>query len=162
MIVYVSVSISLPRGSGGNWHTSYAAVPMLYTTAGRGLILDGGNSTSTFGFNFSNPDAIDIELWVTPDSNSLDVSAYLVQAPQPAAYIQEATLHTGRMSPLPAWTQTGAIVGFEGGTEAVLNITSLLAQHGVPVAAMWLQVRLLCSCCFATLCYAKWMSCWAL
>jgi hypothetical protein len=54
----------------------------------------------------------------------------------------QVTLHTGRMQPLPAWTQTGAIVGYQGGTDAVRNITAQLALHGVPVAGMWLQVRL--------------------
>ena len=33
----------------------------------------------------------------------------------------------------------GLVAGFEGGTEAVRNITAQLVEHGVPVAAMWLQ-----------------------
>ena len=83
-------------------------------------------------------------MWISPGVAVLECIVYLVAAPTPADHMREITLHTGRMSPLPAWTQTGAVVGFEGGTQAVLNITAQLAAHGVPVAAMWLQVYLPC------------------
>jgi len=37
--------------------------------------------------------------------------------------ITEITAVTGRMQPLPEWTQRGAIVGLEGGTEEIVDIS---------------------------------------
>eukprot|EP00981_Chlorochromonas_danica_P010287 scaffold3079_cov187-Ochromonas_danica.AAC.14 len=47
--------------------------------------------------------------------------------------------YTGRQTPLPTWTQKGAIVGLEGGTANVTAIVSKLLAGGVPIAAVWLQ-----------------------
>jgi len=43
------------------------------------------------------------------------------------------------MAALPAWVGTGAVVGMEGGRDAVLNTTAALLAARVPVAAVWLQ-----------------------
>jgi len=41
--------------------------------------------------------------------------------------------------PLPDWSQTGAIIGMQGGTAAVRSTLDELRGAGVPVAAFWLQ-----------------------
>ena len=51
------------------------------------------------------------------------------------------------MEPLPSWTQTGAVLGLEGGTETVLRdleklnpmTTDGVTGGGLPVSALWLQ-----------------------
>lgn len=43
------------------------------------------------------------------------------------------------MSPLPEWTQQGAIVGLEGGSDNVTRIVDTLLQNGVPIKGVWLQ-----------------------
>jgi sulfoquinovosidase len=43
------------------------------------------------------------------------------------------------MRPLPDWTQEGAIIGLEGGSAVVENITRVLLEHKVPLAGIWLQ-----------------------
>ena len=53
--------------------------------------------------------------------------------------IQAITSLTGRQSKLPSWTQTGAVVGLEGGTTEVTEIVDRLVRSGVPVAGVWLQ-----------------------
>lgn len=43
------------------------------------------------------------------------------------------------MKPLPSWTQQGAIIGLEGGSAEVQNITSTLLDQGAPLVGVWLQ-----------------------
>jgi len=55
--------------------------------------------------------------------------------------VTEITSITGRMQPLPDWTQDGAVVGVEGGTEAVKSLANTLinSQFELPIAAFWIQ-----------------------
>jgi alpha-glucosidase len=54
--------------------------------------------------------------------------------------IKLMTSVTGRPSgPLPRWSQLGAVVGLEGGTENVTKIVNKLLARGVPLAGVWLQ-----------------------
>jgi alpha-glucosidase (family GH31 glycosyl hydrolase) len=55
--------------------------------------------------------------------------------------ITEITAVTGRMHPLPEWTQKGAIVGLEGGTEEIVDISNRLLNNAIPVklAGVWIQ-----------------------
>jgi len=44
------------------------------------------------------------------------------------------------MSPLPDWVSKGGlVVGWEGGTDAVLSLHKQLLQHNITVAGYWLQ-----------------------
>lgn len=47
--------------------------------------------------------------------------------------------YAGVMRPLPEWILTGAAVGYEGGTDAVLGLWSTLEAAGVDVNSLWLQ-----------------------
>ena len=47
--------------------------------------------------------------------------------------------YVGRMQPLPAWVTSGPIVGYEGGTAAVLALNALLRSVNITPAAFWLQ-----------------------
>lgn len=53
--------------------------------------------------------------------------------------IQRFTDYTGRMRPLPAWFNEGAIVGMQGGTDKVNAVLTELERRGTPVAGVWLQ-----------------------
>jgi len=55
--------------------------------------------------------------------------------------ITEITALTGRMHPLPDWTQKGAIVGLEGGTKEITDISNRLLNNVIPVklAGVWIQ-----------------------
>ena len=41
---------------------------------------------------------------------------------------------------LPNWIISGAVVGMQGGTEAVHRVWDQLQDHDVPISAFWLQV----------------------
>ena len=47
--------------------------------------------------------------------------------------------YAGRQRPLPAWADAGAIIGIQGGTTQVRQVTRRLLEAGVPIAALWLQ-----------------------
>lgn len=46
---------------------------------------------------------------------------------------------TGRQPRIPAWTQTGAVLGIQGGQTKVESIIRTAASQRLPLAAVWLQ-----------------------
>lgn len=59
----------------------------------------------------------------------------------PAELIKEYTAAVGRMRELPAWITKGAIVGMQGGRDAVREVWRKVQAYDVPLSAFWLQVR---------------------
>ena len=118
------------RGSGGDWHTSYAPLPFTLTSAGRALSLDGSRYAV---FDFTGEGAARIEQW----SSALDARLWV--ADRPLELIEGFTGRTGRMAPLPAWTGQGAVVRMSGGSDAVRARVAALQDAGVPLAAVWLE-----------------------
>jgi hypothetical protein len=55
--------------------------------------------------------------------------------------VEAITAITGRMQGLPEWTQLGAVVGLEGGTENVTEIVNRMYAAGVPMAGKFTAVR---------------------
>ncbi|MCO5602466.1 hypothetical protein L7F22_056598 [Adiantum nelumboides] len=64
----------------------------------------------------------------------------IVHGKTPLQLIERYTEAIGRMRPLPNWIMEGAIVGMQGGTEAVREAWRKLRQADVPISAFWLQV----------------------
>lgn len=60
----------------------------------------------------------------------------------PSEIIENFTETIGRPPELPKWIVSGAVVGMQGGTEAVRRVWDELKDHKVPVSAFWLQVFL--------------------
>lgn len=58
----------------------------------------------------------------------------------PCELIERFTGSIGRLPELPEWIISGAIVGMQGGTEAVRHIWDELRTYDVPISAFWLQV----------------------
>lgn len=58
----------------------------------------------------------------------------------PCELIERFTETIGRLPELPEWIISGAIVGMQGGTDAVHRIWDELRAYDVPVSAFWLQV----------------------
>ena len=63
----------------------------------------------------------------------------MIAAETPLGRIEEYTKYAGRMPAPPMWARRGAIVGYEGGTAAVLDLYNKLIAAKVAVAAFWLQ-----------------------
>lgn len=60
----------------------------------------------------------------------------------PKEIISSYTAFSGRMKSLPNWLNKGAVVGMQGGTDAVLQVLSLIKQvigSTDDVAGFWLQ-----------------------
>jgi len=53
--------------------------------------------------------------------------------------IEVYTRYAGRMPALPDWLNRGAVIGMQGGTDAVKAMAAALEANDVPVAAFWLQ-----------------------
>ena len=88
-------------------------------------------------FDTRDDDAIVIEVW------SREISGRILYGKSIPELVTEITAITGRMKPLPDWTQNGAIIGLEGGTNHVNETSSLLlnatSEWTLPIAAFWIQ-----------------------
>ena len=119
------------HGVGSAWHTTYVAKPMYMTSHGRALSLKGPKVSF---FDLTLPDVVTAEYW-----SCKSVRGILYSAASPLETITLFTSETGRMQPLPDWTQEGVIVGLEGGSDEVENITATLLKYEVPLVGVWLQ-----------------------
>lgn len=99
--------------AGGDWSTTYAPKPAYFTNQHRALFLE--NSEMTF-FDLRDDDSVVIETWSTSIRGRVLYGTSLLQL------VTEMTSYTGRMAPLPDWTQHGAILGLQGGTQTVRHL----------------------------------------
>ncbi|MBN2079762.1 MAG: alpha-glucosidase [Spirochaetes bacterium] len=126
----ITLAANLTAGSGGDWHTTYAGVPHYITSKLRSLFLENYEYVS---FDMRDRDRVTIELF------SPVMKGRILRGDSPVALIEAYTLYSGRMRPLPDWIMEGAVLGIQGGTDAVREIYKRLASRGVPIAALWLQ-----------------------
>jgi len=119
------------HGVGSAWHTTYVAKPMYMTSHGRALSLKGPKVSL---FDLTLPDVVTVEYW-----SCKSVRGIVYSAASPLDTITLFTSETGRMQPLPDWTQQGVIVGLEGGSDEVENVTATLLKYEVPLVGVWLQ-----------------------
>lgn len=122
------------RGAGGTGAMTYAAWSSFVTEDLRGLGLDPAIPEShAFGVaDTREPERVDLQLWAPR------LRAELVAAASPTELV--ATQQAGTDRPeLAQWTQDGAILGLQGGTETVREHVANLTDAGADVAAVWLQ-----------------------
>lgn len=122
--------VNLLAGSGGAWHTTYAATPHFLSTALRSVHLD---SHAYAAFDFRAPGRVQIEVFDPA------LHAAFLGGDSPAGLIAAYTADTGRMRRLPDWILDGAVAGMQGGTERVRAVWERLQAHDTPLAAFWLQ-----------------------
>jgi alpha-glucosidase len=97
-------------------------------------------------FDLRDDDSVVIEVWAS------HLQARLIYASTLLDCITEVTAYTGRMAPLPGWTQDGAIIGLQGGTSVVNSIVDQLVTSfqstlsnktsddvATPIAGVWVQ-----------------------
>ena len=85
-------------------------------------------------FDLRSSDRVTIEAW------SSGIRGRIIDGDSMLDLITEITKITGRMRPLPAWTQKGAVVGLEGGSEIVENkLQKLRSKKDFPISGIWLQ-----------------------
>ena len=128
------------RGAQGSSVNSYAPVPGIVTSQGRGFLLHGYDYKE---LDFSDRTRMRLSTYGT----TLDLS--LLDGTSFADTVTRLTEHTGRMRPLPDWSHRGLVLGMQGGEVdhdrrtggqfAVLRKVKELQTAGAPVAAVWLQ-----------------------
>jgi alpha-glucosidase len=74
-----------------------------------------------------------VEVW------SSVFGGWMVSGESMVDLVESVTSVTGRQGVMPQWSQRGAVVGLEGGTQNVTAIVTSLLANGVPVAGVWLQ-----------------------
>lgn len=126
------------HGAGGTEAMTYAAQSTYLTDDLRGLRLDPElpESQAFAVADITDPERVGLEVWAPR------LRAELVAADTPAALV--AAQQRGRPGAparpeLADWTQHGAIVGLQGGTDAVRSQVDRLTAAGTPVAGVWLQ-----------------------
>lgn len=116
--------------SAGDWHTTYASIPQYISNKGRSLYLRN-LEYAVFDMRAENYSLVEV------DSPKLKLS--LLEYGSPLEQLDSYTRYAGRMSPLPSWTQKGAIVCLMGGSDEVRRKLKKLLDAGVPLAGVWIQ-----------------------
>ncbi|PKU87940.1 uncharacterized protein LOC110106019 isoform X1 [Dendrobium catenatum] len=116
--------------SGGDWSTTYAPSPFYMTSKMRCLYLEGYNFSV---FDLTEHDRVQIQV------HGNFVGGRILKGSSPVEFIERYTETIGRPPVLPNWIINGAIIGMQGGTEAVRRVWDQLKAHDVPVSAFWLQ-----------------------
>lgn len=117
-------------GSGGGPLSTYAAVPFwISSRLGAGYL----ENTEPAFVDLTQPDVTTVELLGT------ELRGAWLDAESPSSALEIYTRHAGRMQPLPDWIGQGAVLGVQGGTDVVRAKLARVREHGVPVAAFWLQ-----------------------
>jgi alpha-glucosidase len=117
-------------GVGGEMFSSYAPAPHFVTNQGRSMFL---TNTEPSVFNLRDPEIASIRV-----ASSL-MQGRILCGDTPLELIELYTNYVGRMPPLPAWINAGAIVGMQGGTDRVRQVWSQLRDLDTPIAGFWLQ-----------------------
>lgn len=118
------------NGASGDWHTTYTAVPYYVTNLAHSIALE---NAEYIVFDMREPDSVTVETW----SGSL--RGRILHGTTPAEIVEAYSTYTGRMDPLPDWTQQGAIVRTRGGSDAARAIVARARKFDVPLAAVWIE-----------------------
>lgn len=122
------------HGAGGTHAMTYATWPTYVTDDLQGLRLDPRvESSSSFAIaDTREPGQVGLDVW------SPEMRIQLTRADTPVELLQKQHAGVDR-PPLAGWTQEGAIVGIQGGTESVRSVVDDLERAGTEVAGVWLQ-----------------------
>lgn len=126
----ITLAADLQAGAGGSWHTTYAAVPHYITSDLRSLFLENYEYSV---FDLRDDDRVRVEVF------SGRMTGQIVAGDTPTDLIRSYTEFSGRMRPLPDWMLSGAVIGVQGGTDRVLEVSRELEALDTPVAAYWIQ-----------------------
>lgn len=116
------------RKSNPDLTTSIALAPFYFTSSLFSMFLKN-NEYSVFDFH--GEDTVKIKVV------SNRVEGRFIYAKDYLGVIEEYTSYTGRMKPLPDWTQQGAIAGIQGGSERTRELVNLCEEKGIPLAGVW-------------------------
>jgi len=155
---FVDVGSKL-HNAAGNWHTTYTSIPHFLTSDIRSMYI---NDTRYMELDIGVDDSTKMNITVivgigtsqnknnnnNNNNNNMTTTApidwtlsgYIYHGQEPKDLIQQHTSIVGRMSPVAEWvSNTGIVVGWEGGTKKVLELHAQLMAANISVAGYWLQ-----------------------
>lgn len=129
----ITTLADLTNWAGGNAGTTYAAWPTFVTSGNRSVALADVESSGGFGIaDLSRDGQVTLETW--SDSLTAEVTA----ADSPTELI--AARAAGRtFPPLAEFSQRGAVLGLQGGTDKVRQVVAEMQQSGAEISGVWLQ-----------------------
>ncbi|KAG0595030.1 hypothetical protein M758_UG132700 [Ceratodon purpureus] len=116
--------------AAGDWHTTYAPSPHYLTSDINSLYLEGYEHSV---FDLTQRDCVQVQV------HAGSMKGRILYGQTPPELIKEYTAAVGRMRALPAWITKGAIVGMQGGHDAVREVWRKVREYDVPLSAFWLQ-----------------------
>lgn len=117
-------------GSGGSEDSTYYAAPHYVTSRLRSVFLE---DTEPAIFDFRASDVIEIRL------EASTMTGRVLYGQSPLELIERFTEYAGRMPPLPAWVNEGAIVGLARDLDESRAIVDRLRARGARIAGVWNQ-----------------------
>lgn len=129
----ITLLADLTNWAGANLGTTYAAWPTYVTSANRSFALADVPTSGGFGIaDLSRPGQVSLETW----ADSLQVE--LTAAATPAELIKARA--AGETFPeLAQWSQQGAVLGLQGGTDKVRSVVAEMQAAGAKISGVWLQ-----------------------
>lgn len=130
----ISFLADITNWAAGNKATTYAAWPSWVTESNQAFTLapDVTESGAFAIADFSDPTQIRLESW----DSWLFAEVYAAES---GLDVIAARAAGGVRQPLAEWTQQGAVLGLQGGTDRVTEIVDEMLAAGTAISAVWLQ-----------------------
>ena len=116
--------------AGGSWHHSNAPAPHFISTSRQSMFLE---EHAYSAFDFTRPEETRISIFQGK------MRGRILYGRKPSEFIEVYTRYAGRMPALPEWMGQGAVIGMQGGKDAVEAMSQKLQQANAAVSAFWLQ-----------------------
>ncbi|XP_076469178.1 sulfoquinovosidase-like [Babylonia areolata] len=116
--------------AGGDYHTTYHPQPTFVSTRNYYLHHQGPNYAV---LDFTHRAFHELHVRGRPGRVLLQTGSDVAQL------VRHLSQFLGRQLPLPAWLHSGAVLGVQGGTRKMLDYIQQAEDHGVKVAAVWIQ-----------------------
>ena len=127
---YVSFQADAADKAGGDWYTTYCPQPTFVSTQRYFCHVEDSHYME---FDFRAEDYHELSVWAVPEK------IVISQKENAVAVLKDLTHYLGRQPALPDWTYDGVWLGVQGGTETVLQKLQNAQEHGLKVAALWVQ-----------------------
>lgn len=116
-------------GRGGDWWMSYCPQPSFISSRRYAVHLD---TIAYTALDFRHAEFHELEAWTVPAALELYAAADF------AGLVTALSDRLGRLAALPAWTDTGAIIGLKEGARSFERLERII-EAGVPVAGLWCE-----------------------
>ena len=118
------------EGSGGDWYTSYTCIPYFLSSNDYGMVLEHYEYIEFDMQNNGYTEAI---------VHAPELHGQILYGKNPMELVESYTEYSGRMEPLPDWTQTGAIIRSYGGSEGAYARVQEMKEANGALAALWVE-----------------------